>query len=318
MSNNINLLIPEDTEIGKALIPKGNIKLQIAEQLIKSNEDRSYEFRFKDPKVVPIFIRGLDSEKDIPLIKFPLVIKTANTTRVVSNIVGAVKQEVGRGLIESKRTDYVDFEVVRTILTCYTVAGLSIPVSLRNTTSLLATKWFTTQLISSLRLDTLTASDLEIAVSIYFYKKYSEVKLKDTIILDRLSASTGGPTNRPYSYLNDKLSLANELNDNATLSQYINKICSEHKILSRIDDKAILAVVVPTWYSGSDSSNVQILLGLENLHTMTAIMYHSYTTATGKKTALGRLLQSMNKAYSNSAEMLSGYVKDILKDNRVY
>lgn len=303
--------LPENTGIGKSLLPKNsNIKEEYIKYILanKSTLQFSYEFNY-DKNNIPVFIIGKDIEKELPLVRFPIVVTTNNVNYIVTNLVGGVKSDVSRSLIDSKRTDYVDFEAVRNILIYQTIAekDTSYLVTL---TAQLATAVITKIVSQHLRLDTFNTIDLEGAVFYYLLTRYgtfSDDSIK-TKMLNMLSIGYRNNSNA-VNIIIDKLS---KVDKDSNLSTFINTVANS-ATLAQIDNSAILAMISNIWFSGSENSSMHLYMAIEDFHTMTSILYHSINTPTGKKTLLAKIINDNKR--SLRIDQFNSTIDGLIKDN---
>ncbi len=285
--------LPEETGLGVALLPKNtNVRTEYINFIIanKNTFDYGYEFNYdKDNK--PIFITGRENEKGLPLLRFPIVVKTNNVNYIISNLTGTVKAEASRSLLDNKRNDYVDFETTRNLLLFHTLSNKDISY-LATLTAQIATTVITKIVSQNLRLDTFNTIDLEGAVFYYFATTYGAFT-DDAIKTKMLNLLSLGYRNNPSSvkYAIDNLSTVEK---GSSLAAFIRANGSSASLTS-IEDKAILAMLSNMWFSGSENSSSQVFMGVEDLHTMASMIYHTLTTATGKKSLLFRIINDAKK-----------------------
>ena len=62
----------------------------------KARGEFSYEFRY-DKENIPVFITGKELEKELSIVRFPLVIRSNDVNYIVSNVVGSVKSVIETG-----------------------------------------------------------------------------------------------------------------------------------------------------------------------------------------------------------------------------
>lgn len=303
--------LPENTGIGISLLPKGsNIKADYLKHIInnKSKYDLGYEFRY-DKDNIPVFIVGREEEKELPLIRFPIVVTTNDVNYIVSNLMGTTKSDLSRSLLDSKKTDFVDFETVRNMLMYYSLAEKDVSY-LVSMTAQLATMLVTKVVSQHLRLDTFSTVDLEGAVFYYFLNRYGEFNNESikTKMLNLLSIGYRNNTNAVDICIRN---LSNIDKDSA-ISDFINANAGDNNTLKNIDTKSILSMLSNVWFSGSENSAMQMYMAIEDFHTMTAILYHTLTTPTGKKTTLNRILTDAKRSLriDNFLSDVSGKIKD--------
>ena len=293
--------LPEETSYAIITMPKGDIKKRMIEYIIRSRASKELGFEFIYGKTVkPVFI--VDGEGDIPLVRFPIVVETNNVSYVVSNLVGSLKSEfIDDSILKAKRSDYVDFETMRNVLVYNTLAKQDMD-SIATYTAQLATMWISKTIKNHMRLDVNVSSDVEGALFIYFIRQYisgvtnAEIKTKMN------------------NFLTGKWRVANEVIDdvlarldtaNLDMGEYVRIIANDHPATSKMDTSLINSFISSNWYSGADSSNIQIFIATENLHTMASIFYHCMETPTGKKSVLGRLLID-HKRISRLDDLIDG------------
>lgn len=308
----IRIKLPEETSVAMSIPISTSDKTALLSYIIKnkSNIDLGYEFRYSK-KTSPVFITGNETEP-LPVFRYPIVLNTNNVDYITSNLAGSLKQDLTDSLMKSKRTDYVDFETLRNMLVSYTVENKDID-NIATYTAQLATMWITKTLKNQFRLDPVTELELEGAVFNYFIRSYISVLKKDTIVTKM--------TNLLSHNYRGSIALASGIVDRLDnveldIGAYIRTICSEHKLLSTIETKVILAAISRHWYSGTDTSNMQIFMAVENLHTMTAILVHAIESPTGKTSILGRMIQDSKKM--NKTEQLVAAIQAIRKEHTVY
>lgn len=303
--------LPENTGIGISLLPKGsNIKADYLKHIInnKSKYDLGYEFRY-DKDNIPVFIVGREEEKELPLIRFPIVVTTNDVNYIVSNLMGTTKSDLSRSLLDSKKTDFVDFETVRNMLMYYSLAEKDVSY-LVSMTAQLATMLITKVVSQHLRLDTFSTVDLEGAVFYYFLNRYGEFNNESikTKMLNLLSIGYRNNTNAVDICIRN---LSN-IDKDSSISDFINANAGDNNTLKNIDTKSILSMLSNVWFSGSENSAMQMYMAIEDFHTMTAILYHTLTTPTGKKTTLNRILTDAKRSLriDNFLSDVSGKIKD--------
>ena len=303
--------LPENTGIGISLLPKGsNIKADYLKHIInnKSKYDLGYEFRY-DKDNIPVFIVGREEEKELPLIRFPIVVTTNDVNYIVSNLMGTTKSDLSRSLLDSKKTDFVDFETVRNMLMYYSLAEKDVSY-LVSMTAQLATMLVTKVVSQHLRLDTFSTVDLEGAVFYYFLNRYGEYNNESikTKMLNLLSIGYRNNTNAVDICIRN---LSN-IDKDSSISDFINANAGDNNTLKNIDTKSILSMLSNVWFSGSENSAMQMYMAIEDFHTMTAILYHTLTTPTGKKTTLNRILTDAKRSLriDNFLSDVSGKIKD--------
>lgn len=128
------------------------------------------------------------------------------------------------------------------------------------------------------------------------------------------------------NFLTGKWRVANEVIDNVLarldtanldMGEYVRIIANDHPATSKMDTSLINSFISSNWYSGADSSNIQIFIATENLHTMAeSIFYHCMETPTGKKSVLGRLLLD-HKRISRLDDLIDG-LKQTYKARQIY
>lgn len=303
--------LPENTGLGISLLPKNsNIKSDYLKHIIsnKAKYDFSYEFRY-DKENIPVFITGRDEEKELPLVRFPIVVTTNDVNYIVSNLIGTEKSDLTNSLLASKKTDFVDFETVRNMLVFYSLAGKEVSY-LVSMTAQLATSLITKIVSQHLRLDTFSTVDLEGAVFYYFLNRYGEFNNESikTKMLNLLSIGYRNNVNAVDICIRN---LSN-LDKDSSISDYINANAGDDNTLKHIDTKSILSMLSNIWFSGSENSAVQMYMAIEDFHTMTAILYHALTTPTGKKTTANRILMDAKRSLriDNFISDISGKIKD--------
>lgn len=311
----IRTKLPEETTLGRSLLPKNSDNTKDILEFIITNKSKpyfTYEYKYNNSNI-PVFITGVNTENALPFIKFPVVLRTNNINYIVSNITGSTKSDLTNSIMKSKRNDNVDFEVVRNITIFQTLEDKDMN-SLMSITAQLATIWITRTLRNQLRLDLYSEGDVEGAVFNYFIKCYlpeiktETVKIKMMNFLSLHYKNNNGNCDRV-------LELLKEVPANTTMQEYIRAACPDHPILSKIEDKAILAMIGNNWFSGVDNSNIQVFLSIENFHTMCGILYHSANTVSGSKSILGRLLKD-NKRISKLDQFIDT-VSGLMKDNSI-
>lgn len=303
--------LPEDTGLGISLLPKNsNIKSDYLKHIInnKSKYDMGYEFRY-DKNNIPVFITGREEEKELPLIRFPIVVSTNNINYIVSNLMGTTKSDLSNSLLASKRTDYVDFETVRNMLMYYSLADKDVSY-LVSMTAQLATSILTKIVTQHLRLDTFASIDLEGAIFYYLLSRYGEFNNESikTKMLNLLSLGYRNNVNAVDICIRN---LSN-LDKGASISEFINANAGDNNTLKNIDTKSILSMISNIWFSGSENSAIQMYMAIEDFHTMTAILYHTLVTSTGKKTTLNRMLMDAKRSLriDNFLSDIAGKIKD--------
>lgn len=306
--------IPEETSYAIITMPKGDIRKMLIDYIIKNRYSSNLGFEFRYNKNInPVFLTGIEKEENIPLVKFPLVVTTNNVNYIVSNVLGSLKSEiVNESLLESKRSENVDFETMRNLLVYYTLSNQDIDM-VATYTAQIATMWISKTIKNYLRLDPNTESDVEIALFVYFIRQYildvSKEQLKQKI----------------NTFLGAKWRAANDMIDivlnrldgiELDMGAYIRTIANDHPATAKIETSTINSFIGNNWFSGSDNSNIQIYIATENLHTMTAIIYHAAWTNTGKKTLLGKLINDYKR--SIKIDELLHILKQMLKDRTLY
>lgn len=303
--------LPENTGLGISLLPKNsNIKSDYLKHIIsnKAKYDFSYEFRY-NKEIIPVFITGREEEKELPLVRFPIVVTTNDVNYIVSNLMGTTKSDLSNSLLSSKKTDFVDFEVVRNMLMFYSLADKEVSY-LVSMTAQLATSLITKIVSQHLRLDTFSTVDLEGAVFYYFLNRYGEFNNESikTKMLNLLSIGYRNNVNAVDICIRN---LSN-LDKDSSISDYINANAGDDNTLKHIDTKSILSMLSNIWFSGSENSAIQMYMAIEDFHTMTAILYHALTTPTGKKTTVNRILMDAKRSLriDNFISDVSGKIKD--------
>ena len=303
--------LPENTGLGISLLPKNsNIKSDYLKHIItnKSKYDMGYEFRY-DKNNIPVFITGREEEKELPLVRFPIVINTNDINYIVSNLMGTTKSDLSNSLLSSKKTDYVDFETVRNMLMYYSLSNKDVSY-LVSMTAQLATSVLTKIISQHLRLDTFASVDLEGAVFYYLLSRYGEFNNESikTKMLNLLSIGYRNNINAVDICIRNLSNLDKE----SSISDFINANAGDNNTLKNIDTKSILSMISNLWFSGSENSAIQMYMAIEDFHTMTAILYHSLNTPTGKKTTLNRMLMDAKRSLriDNFLSDVSGKIKD--------
>lgn len=305
--------LPEETSYATITMPKGDIKKTLTEYIIKNRYSSNLGFEFSYSKNInPVFITGKDKEENIPLVKFPVVVTTNNISYIVSNLLGSMKAEITNdSIFESKRSDYVDFETMRNMLVYYTLSNQDIDM-VASYTAQIATIWLSKTIKNYLRLDHNTEADVEIALFIYFIRQFT------------LNTSNEQIKQKVNNFLSTKWKSANEMIDiniarldsvDLDMGTYIRTIANDHPATAKLETSTINSFISNNWYSGADSSNIQIFIATENLHTMASIIYHASETATGKKSLLGRLLSDYKR--SIKIEDLIHILKQMIKDRTI-
>lgn len=274
----------------------------------KARGEFSYEFRY-DKENIPVFITGKELEKELSIVRFPLVIRSNDVNYIVSNVVGSVKSVIETGLLKDRRTDYVEYEACRNVLVYNTLIekDLSYIITIA---SQLATLWIKDTLTKNYRLDVFESNDIEGALFYYFLVNFIPDITEDMLtqkFLNNLSVAYSGNIGNTESIIS-KLS---KLDRGLSLSETINAI-STTKTMKEIENINIYSILNNKWYSGSDGSQYDIFASMDNLHTMIAIMYHALVTITGNKTPLGRFLKD-HKRMLKSDNFISG-VKNLMED----
>lgn len=306
----IRVKIPEETSYARLTMPKGDVKKQIIEYIIKNrnNTNLGFEFTYNN-KISPVYLIGKESEENIPLVKYPMVLEFNGMSYVVSNLMGSIKSELTDGsLIKSKRSDYVDFETMRNVLVYSTLANQDIDM-IASYTAQIATIWVTKTIKNYLRLDPNTESDVEAALFIYFIRRYIADVSNDSI-LKMMNNYLNAKWKTAYDTINVVLTRLEGIE--LDMGAYIRTIANEHPATVKLETVTINSFISNNWYSGSDSSNIQIYIATENIHTMASIFYHAEQTPMGKKTILGRLLNDYKK--SMRIDDLIGLLKQKLKE----
>jgi hypothetical protein len=303
--------LPEDTGLGISLLPKNsNIKNDYLKHIIsnKSKYDLGYEFRY-NRDIIPVFIVGREEEKELPLIRFPIVVTTNDVNYIVSNLMGTTKSDLSNSLLSSKKTDFVDFETTRNMLMYYSLAEKDVSY-LVSMTAQLATSVLTKVISQHLRLDTFSTIDLEGAVFYYFLNRYGEFNNESikTKMLNLLSIGYRNNVNAVDICIRN---LSN-LDKDSSISDFINANAGDNNTLRNIDTKAILSMLSNLWFSGSENSAIQMYMAIENFHTMAAILHHTLVTPTGKKTTLNKMLMDAKRSLriDNFLSDISGKIKD--------
>ena len=285
---------PEETSYGGIILPKTDIKKPILDYIIrnKNSIDFSYEFLYgKNTK--PVFLIGSEAEEKIPLLRIPVVVSTNGIDYVVSNMTGSLRAEiVDNSIMKSKRSDYVDFEVVRNMMIYYTLSNQDIE-NIATISAQIATLWITKNIKNFLRVDTSVEFDIEGALFIYFLRQYLSNPTNDEI-KTKMSSYLSINWRNASEYIDGVLE---KLKDTPLdMGAYIRALVDSHPTVSKIDTTTINSFISTQWYSGSDSSNIQIYIATENLHTMCAIIYHAMETSTGKKTTLSRTINDYKRS----------------------
>ncbi len=308
----MKLKLPQDSKFnvvkyGDLSKPRSDLLKYIIEN--KSKVDFTFEFRYSKD-VVPVFITGTELEKELPMVRFPLVVTTNDVSYIVSNLVGAVRSNIENGLIKDKRTDYVDYEVCRNVLVYNTLKDKDLSF-LITIASQLATFWIKDVLTKNFRLDIFESNDIEGAIFYYFLVNFIPDITTDGIkqkFLNNLSIAYNNNINS-VNIIVDKLKTLDK--STATLEQYIHLVAST-ETMKAIELVNISTLLGNKWFSGSNGSQFDIFSSLDNVHTLMAIMYHSLNTVTGTKTALGRFLKD-NKRMLKIDSFLSG-IENLIKD----
>ena len=307
----VRIKLPEETSYAIITMPKGDIKKRMVEYIIRSKTSKEMGFEFIYGKTVkPVFI--IDNEVDIPLVRFPIVVETNNISYVVSSLVGSLKNEIiDDSVLKSKRSDYVDFETMRNVLIYNTLAKQDMD-ALATYTAQLATIWISKTIKNHMRLDVNVSSDVEGALFIYFLRQYI-AGVTDAEIKTKINNFLTGKWRVANDIIDDVLAKLDTAN--LDMGEYIRIIANDHPATSKLDTSLINSFISSNWYSGADSSNIQIFIATENLHTMASIFYHCMETPTGKKSLLGRLLLD-HKRISRLDDLIDG-LKQIYKAKQI-
>lgn len=307
----VRIKLPEETSYAIITMPKGDIKKRMVEYIIRSKASKEMGFEFIYGKTVkPVFI--IDNEVDIPLVRFPIVVETNNISYVVSSLVGSLKNEIiDDSVLKSKRSDYVDFETMRNVLIYNTLAKQDMD-ALATYTAQLATIWISKTIKNHMRLDVNVSSDVEGALFIYFLRQYI-AGVTDAEIKTKINNFLTGKWRVANDIIDDVLAKLDTAN--LDMGEYIRIIANDHPATSKLDTSLINSFISSNWYSGADSSNIQIFIATENLHTMASIFYHCMETPTGKKSLLGRLLLD-HKRISRLDDLIDG-LKQIYKAKQI-
>lgn len=305
--------LPEETNVALSMPLSMSDRSDLLTFIItnRSKKDLGYEFKYSKT-ANPVFLTGKEEGVNLPVFRYPVVSITNGITYIISNLSGTLKQDLADSLLKSKRTDYVDFETLRNMLVYYTVSAKDID-SIATYTAQLATMWIVKTLKNQLRLDIFSETELEGAVFNYFIRSYIAIINKDTLVTKMTNLLSGA--------YRGSIAKAGEMIDKLDsvpldIGQYINAICTDHKILSTIETKNILSIISTHWYSGADASSLQVFMAIENLHTMTSIIMHAIETPTGKSTVLGRMIQDNRKM--TKIEQLVASINAIRKEHTMY
>lgn len=305
--------LPEYTNMGLTLTPKnGDVRGVLTKYIIstKGKKDLSYEFRY-NKNIVPIFLVGGDDEKELPLVKFPLVITTNDVNYIVSNLSGTIKTDLTNSLIASKRNDYVDFEVLRNNLIYMTLSEKDTSY-LSAITAQIATSFITKVITQHLRLDVFDSIDLEGAVFYYLINKYTNTDINNESIKTKMiNMLSLGYKSKPELAEVVITRLAN-IDKDASIDKFINAVSTTSTTLQTVDGAAILSMLSNLWFSGSENSTAQMYIGIENFHTMASIIYHTLNTPTGKKSTLFRMLNDSKR--SLRIDHFNSSINEIIKD----
>ena len=305
--------LPEETSYAKLTMPKGDVKKQMLEYIIKnkSNTNLGYEFTYNS-KVNPVFLIGRENEENIGLVKYPVVIDFNGVSFIVSNLLGSMKAElVDNSIIKSKRSDYVDFETMRNLLVYSTLTNQDIDMIATYTTQI-ATVWFSKTVKNYLRLDPNTEADVEAALFIYFTRQFIG-DIDSNTIVTKMNNFLGAKWKNANDNIQTTLTRLEGIE--LDLGAYIRTVANEHPATSKIETVTVNSFIANNWYSGSDASNIQIYIGTENIHTMASIVYHAAESVMGRKTILGRLLMDYKKIIriDDLVSLLKQKLKDVTK-----
>ena len=305
--------LPEYTNMSLTLMPRNSDVKGLLTRFIvstKGKRDLSYEYRY-NKSIVPIFLVGKEDEKELPLVKFPLVINTNDVNYIVSNLSGTIKAEVADNLRASKRNDYVDFETLRNNLVYMSLADKDTSY-LAAITAQIATSFLSKVLTQHLRLDVFDSIDLEGAIFYYLINRYTDdVISNESIKTKMINMLSLGYKSKP-ELAESVISKLSTIDKDANIEVYINNVSDSSNSLKAIDGAAILSMLSNLWFSGSENSTAQMYIGVENFHTMASIIYHTLNTPTGKKSTLFRMINDSKR--SLRVDHFNSSINEIIKD----
>lgn len=289
----MNLPRPEDLSINKASSPiTTDIKRNYLTYLITNSGTYSYDIKY-DSKNIPVFIVGNEKEKELAVVPYPFVLTTNGMNYIISNARGIVRADISNSLYASKKSDTVDFEVVRNMMLFMSTAGKDFS-GISSIVAQLATIWVKHHMILKLRISGMEAVTLEALLYTFFIRHYSQDELSRDELRTKLSVYLSILYRNNFDLIDSILDKIYALPVDSMIPDYIDATF-EKGFLTKIDMKPIYAMLTGTWYTGTGYDFQNIVAAVTDVHTMTAILYHAITTKVGRDTSLGRLLKDNTK-----------------------